>query len=263
MNRSLLAAILCLSSLSSAGAADLRPAPSGSVPPQPIYIGPTFAFTTYLWASSLSGKSSTLPPLPAANIDLSFGDVFKDLNGGIMGAGEFKFDRWIVMSDVMISKVTSTAKLPGRFFSEAELRTESVTVQGNVLYRIFTNENLDFDFGAGVRYWNLDNKLTLKAGQIASRIDHSEAEGWFDPVIAGRVIAHINDTWSVSALGDIGGFNAGSKLTYQAIGLLNYKWNESLTLHAGYRLLSVNYKNGPFLYDVRMYGPLLALTYKF
>ncbi|WP_413991119.1 hypothetical protein ACMDCR_03090 [Labrys okinawensis] len=263
MKRTALSVILMLAGLAPLHAADLVPAPAEPAPPPALYIGPTFAFTGYFWASALSGKSSTLPPLPPAKIDLTFGDIFKDLNGGIMGAGEFKVDRWIVLTDVMFSKVTSTAKLPGLFFSEAELRTESLTLQGDAMYRLFTNQTVDFDLGAGVRYWNLDNKLTLKSGALAPRIDHSEAEDWFDPVVAARIIAHINDTWSVTVLGDIGGFNAGSKLTYQVVGLLNYKWNENVTLHAGYRLLSVDYKNGSFLYDVRMYGPLVALTYKF
>ncbi|CAM5776590.1 hypothetical protein LMIY3S_05604 [Labrys miyagiensis] len=263
MKRTALSVGLLFAGLVPLHAADLASEPPAPVAPPVIYIGPTFAFTGYFWASALNGKSSTLPPLPPAKIDLSFGDIFKDLNGGIMGAGEFKVDRWIVLTDVMYSKVTSTGKLPGPFFSGVELRSQSLTLQGNVMYRVFTNENIDFDIGGGVRYWNLDNKLTLKAGTIGPRIDHSEAEDWFDPVIAARAIARINDTWSVSVLGDIGGFNAGSKLTYQIIGLLNYKWNENVTLHAGYRLLSVDYKNGDFLYDVRMHGPLVALTYKF
>jgi len=259
-----IAVIALLGTTSRLCAADLTISPPQEPAPPPVmYLGPTFAFTGYFWASSLNGKSSTLPPLPATDIDLRFSDILKDLNGGIMGAGELRFDRWGVLTDIMYSKVTSGGDLPGPFFSAAEVRSLSLTVQSDVLYRFYSNQTVDFDLGAGVRYWNLDNKLTIKPGALNLRVDHSESEYWFDPVVAARVIARINDTWSVTLAGDIGGFDVGSKLTYQVLGMVNYKWNENLTLHTGYRLLSVDYKKGDFLYDVRMYGPIMAFTYKF
>jgi hypothetical protein len=52
-------------------------------------------------------------------------------------------------------------------------------------------------------------------------------------------------------------------LTYQLLGTVNYQWNEHLALRAGYRLLSVDYKKGNFLYDVKEHGPILAFTYRF
>ena len=69
--------------------------------------------------------------------------------------------------------------------------------------------------------------------------------------------------WSFSVLGDIGGFDVGSKLTYQVVGLVNYELNQNWEFHAGYRILSVDYDRGGFLYDVRQYGPMLGATYRF
>lgn len=69
--------------------------------------------------------------------------------------------------------------------------------------------------------------------------------------------------WSVTMIGDVGGFDAGSRLTWQALGTVNYGWNENWTLHAGYRAPHVDYRKGRFLYDTTMHGPILAATYRF
>ncbi|UFX43945.1 hypothetical protein HAP47_0032810 [Bradyrhizobium sp. 41S5] len=86
-------------------AAGLVPLPS----PKPTIesSGPSFAVTGYLWASALNGRSSTLPPLPATDIDLSFGDILKNMNGAMMGAAEMRLGRWGFVTDAMFSQVTA------------------------------------------------------------------------------------------------------------------------------------------------------------
>ena len=120
-----------------------------------------------------------------------------------------------------------------------------------------------FDIGPGLRFWNLENKLDISGGVLPAAIKIFKSESWLDPVIAGRAKVRISGPWSLSLLGDIGGFDIGSTLTYQAVGLVNYQLNEKWEFHAGYRVLSVDYENGDFLYDVRQYGPLLGATYRF
>jgi len=64
-------------------------------------------------------------------------------------------------------------------------------------------------------------------------------------------------------IGDVGGFAAGSRLTWQALGTVNYQLNDNWVFHAGYRALHVDYRKGGFLYDTTMHGPLLAASYRF
>lgn len=84
-----------------------------------------------------------------------------------------------------------------------------------------------------------------------------------DPVVAARLIARLGGPWSVTLIGGVGGFDAGSRLTWQALGTVNYRWNENWMLRAGYRALHVDYRSGRFLYDTTMHGPILAATYRF
>ncbi|TCT02198.1 hypothetical protein [Aquabacter spiritensis] len=247
-----------------ATAADLDPpatqfAPAGrSDRDAPVFFG-----TFYLWASGLSGTTSTLPPLPAANVDLSFGDVLKNFDGGLMGAVEMRAGRWSVIGDVMFTQVSPGTTMPGPFAADVSVRSRSLTVQGDVLYRLYASETFDIDAGAGLRFWNLDNRLTIGPGLAPAGIAHDVSQSWLDPILAGRVSARLGGPWSVVLLGDVGGFDLGARLTWQVIGTVNYQWNENLALRAGYRALSVDYQNGDFLYDVLMQGPILGATYRF
>lgn len=245
-------------------AADLDPAPAPAVPQARIDAdAPVFSGTFYLWASGLHGTTSTLPPLPAADVDVSFGDVLKNFDGGLMGAVEMRVGRWSVIGDVMVTQVSPGATLPGPFAAGVELRSRSLTVQGDVLYRFYTSATVDFDAGAGLRLWNLDNRLTIGPGLLPAGIAYGVSQSWLDPVLMGRVSARLGGPWSMVLVGDVGGFDVGSRFTWQALATLNYQWNEKLALRAGYRALSVDYQSGSFLYDVLMQGPILGATYRF
>ena len=72
------------------------------------------------WTSAGSVMSRPLisrPPLPAANLNLSFGDLLKNMNVGLMGAAEMRIGRWGFLADAMLSQVTPGGSLPGPYFS--------------------------------------------------------------------------------------------------------------------------------------------------
>ena len=262
MKSCLVASALLLASSMPLHAADISPRPAAP-PPPPVSTGPTFALTGYFWASALDGRAATLPPLPATNIDLTFADIMKDFNGGLMGAAEMRIERWSVIVDAMYTQVTPGGALPGPFFSGVELRSRSLTVEGIVLYRLYEDATFDFDLGGGVRFWHLNNRLDISPGILNLRIVDEVSESWADPIITARLIARLGGPWSLTFIGDVGGFDVGSRFTWQALGLVNYKFNANWEAHLGYRALGVNYRNGDFLYDVTYHGPLAAITYRF
>ncbi len=266
-----LAAALLLSVVAPPGRAadpfDAPPVPavpvSDPAAPAADPASPRFSATFYLWASGLRGKTSTLPPLPAANVDLSFGDILENFDGGIMGKAEMRLGRWSLIGDAMFTQVSPSGTLPAPFSSGVEVRSRSLTLQGNALYRLYESDAVSVDAGAGARFWYLDNRLDLAPGARPTRTIVTEDESWVDPVVAGRVIAGLGGPWGMTVAGDIGGFSVGSDLTWQAIGTIDYEWSDKLQLRAGYRALSVDYQDGKFLYDVLMQGPVVGLTYRF
>lgn len=242
-------------------ASDLR---QSAAPPLPVSASaPSFSVTSYIWATAIDGRSATLPPLPAADISLRFRDVLKELNGALMASAEMRIARWSVLIDGQFSQVTTGGNLPGPFFSALKLRSQTTTLQGSAFYRVYEDTVLALDVGGGVRFWNLDTKLEILPGLANLRIDHRQSQMWADPIVGARLGVKLGGPWSLTVAGDIGGFGAGSRLTWQALGSLNYAWNENLTLKAGYRALHVDYRNDGFSYDVTQHGPAVAATYRF
>jgi opacity protein-like surface antigen len=238
--------------------------PQPGLPKTPVIASaPSFSITSYIWATAIDGKSATFPPLPAADISLGFRDVLKELNGAMMIAAEMRIDRWSFLVDGQFSQVTAGGNLPGPFFSSLKVRSQSTTVQSSVLYRTYEDAVASLDMGAGIRFWNLNNELEIQPGLANLRVDHRQSATWVDPTFGARLGLNLGGPWSLTVAGDVGGFGVGSRSTWQALGTVNYAWNENWMLKAGYRALHVDYSSGGFLYDVTLHGPAVAATYRF
>jgi hypothetical protein len=218
--------------------------------------------TGYLFASALSGRASTTTALPPADVELSFRDVLEELDFGAMTAVEIRNGRWSFVGDLMYSKVSPGGTIPGFPTLQAGLEQRSLTLQGNLFYQVHATDAMTVDLGAGLRYWKLDNKGSVgPAGGGA--VSFSGEADWIDPVIVARLRADLDGPYSVTFAADIGGFGAGSDLTYQLLGTLNYQKSERTTLQVGYRILSADYDQGGFVYDIRMQGPVIGMTTRF
>jgi hypothetical protein len=215
--------------------------------------------TGYLFGSAIKGQASPTSGLPPADIDLSFSDVLQDLDFGFMTAVEVRKGRWGFVGDLMYSNVSPSATVPGPLPLTGSLDQKSLTLQGNVFYRVHEGDGINVDLGAGLRYWNIKNVGTLDPG----RIGFSHRETWIDPVLVARMTARIDGPWSVTLAGDVGGSGGGSDLTWQLLGTVNYQKNDRFTFRAGYRVLSVDYNQDGFVYDVAMRGPVIGVSMSF
>lgn len=223
----------------------------------------SFTATMYLWATSLSGRTSTIPPLPATDVSMRFQDIFRNLDGAFMGAAELRNGRFGVWSDLMWSRVEADGKLPAPYLSKVTLRSQTITWQTMATYRVVEDGPVDVDVAAGFRWWALDNRVTVAAGALNPRLSKSTWETWVDPVVGARASADLGSGWSTTLMGDIGGFGAGSDFSWQALGTVNYDVAEKWRIRAGYRYLSVDYSDNRYKYDVDQYGPILGVAYKF
>jgi hypothetical protein len=219
--------------------------------------------TTYLWMASMNGDIGVRGLRPA-EIDVDFDEIFKNLDWfppPIMLAGEVRYDRFALLSDLIYLGVEAEGASPGPLplTAEAELKTLIFTVGGS--YRVVQSNSVNLELLAGARIWMLDSNLTL-SGPLATR-QADTSESWIDPIvgIAGRV--KLGGGFALKAEGDVGGFGVGADLDWQVLGAFHYQLNESITLEAGYRYLSVDYDNGGFIYDVAMQGPIIGGSIRF
>jgi hypothetical protein len=178
-------------------------------------------------------------------------------------------DRFVFSGDVMYVNTTaakSTRVLPDLFPGGIEVSGELDTVEFNATaqagYRIVDTSQFTLDALAGGRFWYVSNDLTIHVAGIGS-ISGKEDFNWFDPVVGARAFYNITDRLSVMAQGDIGGFGAGSDLTWSILGTVNYILSDNWSVSAGYKHLAVDYDDDGYVFDVDLSGPVLGVTYRF
>jgi hypothetical protein len=239
-------------------AADLSPAPVLAAAPLPPEW--TFSVNSYVWAAGLKGRMRTIPPLPAVNIELSFQDIIKNLDGAIMGAFDARKGRFVLLSDLMIARVSAdkqfaVAGFPGTV-GAASLSFVGLAAAG---YSIVYQGPLKVDIMAGVRGFNMSNALTLRVGGVSTKFANSEA--WVDGVVGTRIRYDFNNNFFASAIGFVGG--GQSKYEWELLGGLGYKLNDRYSAFAGYRVLKVDYRSGSFVYNAIQKGPMIGLKVSF
>ena len=269
------AALMAFSATSAAGADQVAATPAG-------VDGADWAFqaTGYLWATGLNGNISPFQRAPTLHVEKSFSDVMDDLNfGGFLNIWG-RYDRFVVSGDMMYVDTTDSKaagplpalqipgspNLPAGAAIDANVDTQEFMATLQAGYRIIDADRFSLDALAGARFWHISNDVAVTAshpliGSVSAT--HRESFGWVDPVIGARAFFSLTDKLSVQGQVDIGGFGAGSDLTWSALATVNYIFTDTLSVSAGYKVLDVDYSHDGYVFDSRLSGPVLGLTYRF
>ena len=279
MNRFAVALVLGLSSAPVAYAADMLPQEAPPVAAE----RPNWALqvTPYMWAAGLDGHISPFQRGPTVSVDKSFSDVLDDLNlGGFVNIWG-RYDRFVLSGDVMYVDTTDShaagplpafqipglgVPIPPGASVKADVDTKEfmATLQGG--YRVVDTPEFTLDALGGARFWYISNDITVTASHpaIGSRTaSHRESFGWVDPVVGLRAFIPVTEKVSIQAQADIGGFGAGSDLTWSVLATLNYNFSDHLSASAGYKVLDVDYDHNGHVFDTRLSGPVIGATYRF
>jgi len=134
---------------------------------------------------------------------------------------------------------------------------------------------------AGGRYWHQELDVGLNLAGTLNRdglvisgnraLAQSGGVQWIDPFLGARLRWQPAQGEEVSLRGDVGGFGAGSKFTWQV--LAAYNWllciHGPLTVdgYVAYRALAVDYQEGSgvnrYVFDVVQHGPVLGVRGRF
>lgn len=226
--------------------------------------------TPYLWAAEMHGRISPFRRGPTIGVGKSFSDVLEDLRvGGFVDIWGRK-GRYVLSGDIAYVDTKeghTSGPLPGlgplppgtRVDGSINSKLFTATLQGG--YRVVDTPTLTLDALLGLRAWHVSNKVQVSA--LRRSRSYKESFGWTEPVIGARAFTQLTDRISLQGLANIGGFGAGSKFVWSAQATLNYVFTDKLSVSAGYKVLDVNYRHKGNVYDTRMHGPVLGLTYRF
>ena len=219
-----------------------------------------FAATPYLWFSGVHGTAGVRGF--ETSVHAGFGDIFSNLNIGLMAVSELRYKRLLLPVDLMWIKLSDDRALPIQIVAiTAKAKAQNFFIGPKVGYRLVETPRFTADAFAGFRYWHLGASLRFEPSLRGQTF--STDQNWADPLLGARFQAPLGQKLRFTLLGDVGGFGAGSQLEWQVLPVLGYQLTKRFTLQAGYRYLDVNYRSGGFKYDVRMDGLLLGTTIRF
>ncbi len=270
--------------LAAALAAGLVGSPAKAEDAAPAAAPWKLSVTPYAWATSLHGKAGVKGK--RADVDVSFSDLLQHLNGAAMLDLELRKGPFGLMSDTVYANLEDhSSALRGQGSLKVDT-TANMLIQGlAATYRVGTWQLADFaqagplavavDPYAGIRYTyldvQLDGKLDLPDLGVNAKRTAEANKNWVDPIVGLRTIWTLGERLSLTVAGDLGGTSQNSDYSWQAIGIVGYRFGlfgtNNANLVAGYRALHQKYTDGngrnAFDWDITMYGPVLGLTLTF
>jgi hypothetical protein len=231
-----------------------------------------FQVAPYLWAISMNGDATVKGQ--EADVDVSFSDIWDELNFALMLEYEARKGHWGLWGNTIYANLgNSNADVDGL---KIEPTVNALWQGAGGFYRLGTwnlaNESVKntpsvtVDTYLGVRYTYLDLSLDIKGADNVDGDKH-----WVEPLVGLRTRWDLSERWTVTLTGDIGGVAFGSDFAWNAFGLIGYRFNllaeDNARAYAGYRALSQDYRDGSgddkFEWDVTLYGPVLGLAITF
>lgn len=264
-----------------------------------------FNFTTYGWMTWINGDVTIKGRELAVNagpkqlinaLDWSDFPVW-------MSYAEARLGKLSLFNDVVYTKLAdssafavsrtgrfglATASLAGNLrFSQTQ-----ATVEFGGAYEIWSNgvgvqPSTALDVIAGGRYWYQDISVSADLAanlsvngplgiadldRTATRVvARSRTIDWVDPFVGLRLRYQGPQGQSFTLRGDVGGFGAGSDISWHGLAAYNMRLMTSsryaVDAYLGYRALYVDYTKGSgttkYEYDVLQHGPVTGLTVRF
>lgn len=212
--------------------------------------------TPYVWMTGLEGDVKPLRAGPTGHVSRSFSDILSELDAAFFLTGTARKDRWVLHGDISHAATSDKSSLPFGLTAKASIKQTSGTLLGG--YNWLQTSNTNVDVLAGMRLWDIHAKLSIPGlGDVQS------GASFIDPVLAARWRYQWAPQWSSLVYADIGGFDVGSRLTWQGVAALNYQWHDDLYFSVGYRYLQVDYRRNGKRLDFNQSGPLLGATFRF
>ena len=241
--------------------------PAGSPAPQAAKTAPDdgwhLAVTPYLW---LAGAHGTLegPNGNGTGFHASVGDLLSHFQIGLMGAVQASHKRIVTSVDIFWIRVEDDQAIPlppdvGEGAISAKAHATQFFLAPKVGYRVIDQEKIKIDALAGLRYWHLGESLNFNPSALG--INFTGSQNFVDPIVGGRIQLALSPKIVVNILGDVGGWNTGSKLEYEFAGFVGYRIKPALTLQAGYRYLNLDYQGSRGnVFNMTTDGAILGLT---
>jgi len=222
----------------------------------------------YLWAAGMKVKTVT-----DNEIDISFSDIFDNLEMAFMGNLAAQKGKWSMAGDFVYldleKKESTTVNPPPPPNSDVAVDAK-VGLKGWVInlfggYALVQSDRNALNLVAGARYLDLDTRLRVNSSDDGTAlVDQSIPDSGWDGVIGVQGQAGFAERWYFNYLLDLGAGN--SDITWQALAGLGYEF-KNLDLKFGYRHLAWKFDDSDAFSkaftDIEISGPYAGVKFKF
>ena len=217
-------------------------------------------FTIYGWLPAIAGEQEREDGRPL--VEISTKDVLEALDFAFFASGEVRRGKFGALFDMSYARLSSSGDVDRPVRASADVKTTVAFAQAAASWRFYETEPRRFaEAYAGIRAYDTEASFDVSVGPFSG--GRKASSNWVDPIIGLRGSFPLSERWSVSALGDVGGFDAASDLSWELYGGANYAFNEHFSGVLGYRYMSITHEDDDLSLDINIYGPLVGVTYRF
>ena len=271
--------------------------------PAPILNPWTFSATPYAWVTLMHGSVTVKGR--TADVDVGYSDLWDIVKQSeipddlalFMASFELRNGRFSIFNDLVYLKIALDANavrtrgvdaLGASVGVSAGMKQQMVIDELAATYEVAhwgsnatPGSGTAIDIIGGGRLWWMQTDASIALTGTANIGDLTVSGGraiagsgsidWVDPLVGARLRHQFVPGLNLTVSGDVGGFDVGSRFSWQALAAVNYDFYKSKSVvwsgMLGYRALYVDYMRGSgttrFEYDMTMHGPILGVTAQF
>ncbi len=261
-----------VASAAPAFAADLAPAPAPT--PEPAPNDWHYQLTLTALAPSLTANMG-IRTFPTSSVYASFPTILDHLEGIVPLSFAAFNDNFILATSVFWVREgagglkTTFGPGEGEFGginANVTLNETIATAFGGVRLPI-PSPNLGVYGILGAAFFNVNASLTLQTPVLGFSRSASQSKTWADEIVGLTANYGLDKKWFLQFETYAGGYSGSA--TAMGYGGVGYKWNPSVTVNLGSRVLyayeqsAANVGNGSFRLQQTFYGPELDVSYNF
>ena len=220
----------------------------------------------FLWGMGISGDATIGDA--TAPLDLSFGDIFSNLEAVFTVHFEARKDKWTIFSEVQyvdLGPEVTVSMGPVSIVADIGFKNTMIELGGAYAFR--ETQNTRWEVLGGIRYTDqdihVDATLTFPPPIDEQNIEMDGGDNWSHAFVGARFFGTMSDKWTFIARSDIG-YGGSDNAAFNAAVMFDYRFRNWGSVFVGYRYLNYDYDNDKtedtYAFDAYQAGPLAGLT---
>jgi hypothetical protein len=225
----------------------------------------TCTLEPYGWLPGVYGQVGA-KGLPAVNVGRNPIQVLSKLDWAAFLNAEVRKGRWGLIADGFYAKFSLPGSPTGTYYQGATATLNQSMDSLVAAFRVVDDRRYFADLYAGARYNYIGVQVsaTPAVGLQGSLPTSASADtSWVDPIVGIRARVNLTRLLYLEALGDVGGFDAGSQITWNTQATFGARLTRNIDFQAGYRYMYVDYVKGSLDCNLNFAGALAGIVFKF